>query len=144
MPRRLVFFVAFLIAGAPRFVVLAAGMPIPVILAVFMANGFAAGFLNPILGAIDYERIPRHMLGRVGAIGDALSWAGIPVGGVLAGVVVGATGLVPALLIGAIAYALVTNLTGLHPGWRAMSHQPAAAEPTRLDELEAEAVASGG
>jgi predicted MFS family arabinose efflux permease len=139
MPRRLVFFLAFLFAGAPRFVVLALGLPLPVIAAVFLCNGFASGFINPILGAIDYERIPRHMLGRVGAIGDALCWAGVPLGGLLAGAVVGAAGLVPALLVAGIAYALVTNLTGLRPEWRTMDRRPAEPEATTPADTEVEA-----
>ncbi|MGC0314286.1 MFS transporter [Kitasatospora acidiphila] len=136
LPRRLVFFLAFLFAGAPRFIALALGLPLPVIVVVFVCNGFSAGFINPILGAIDYERIPRHMLGRVGAIGDALGWAGIPLGGILAGFVVGAAGLVPALLIGGIAYALVTNLTGLRPEWRAMDRKPEVADEVSVPEDE--------
>ncbi|MCC9306464.1 MFS transporter [Kitasatospora sp. RB6PN24] len=140
LPRRPVFFLAFLFAGAPRFVAPALGLPLPAVVLVFLCNGFSAGFLNPILGAIEYERIPRHMLGRVGAIGDAVSWAGVPLGGILGGVVVGAVGLVPALLIGGTAYALVTNLTGLRPEWRAMNRR---SDESRTVEASGTAGASG-
>ncbi|MFI6180312.1 MFS transporter [Nonomuraea sp. NPDC051191] len=118
MPRRPVFFVAFLLAGPTRFLILAVDAPLWVMLAVFAVGGFAAGFLNPILGAISYERVPRHLLGRVNALRDSLAWAGIPLGGLVGGAAVVAAGLTPVLLAGGAAYALTTSLTGLRPEWR--------------------------
>ncbi|MDH6132187.1 MFS family permease [Kitasatospora sp. MAA4] len=118
--RRPVFFVGFLLAGAPRFLALALHAPLWAVLAVFLASGFGGGFLNPIIGAVVYERIPRRLLGRVGALGDALAWAGIPVGGLLAGLAVASFGLVPVLLAGGACYFVITNLTGLRPEWRMM------------------------
>lgn len=120
MPRRPVFFVGFLCAGAPRFVVLASGAPMWVVLAVFLVDGFGSGFLNPILGAIRYERVPRPLLGRVSALVASLAWAGIPLGGLIAGAAVTAFGLAPVLLAGGTAYFLTTTLTGLRPEWREM------------------------
>lgn len=118
LPRRTVFFLGFLVAGAPRFLVLAAGAPLWLVLAVFAAGGIGAGFLNPILGAVAYELVPRPLLGRVWALTDSLAWAGIPLGGLLAGVAVGAVGLVPSLLAAGAAYFLTTSLAGLRPEWR--------------------------
>ncbi|MFE1910244.1 MFS transporter [Streptomyces anandii] len=120
LPRRLVFFSGFLLAGAPRFLVLAAGAPMWAVLTVFAVGGFGGGFLNPVLGAILFERVPRRMLGRVNALGDSLAWAGIPLGGLIAGAAVASVGLVPVLLVGGVAYFLTTNLTGLRPEWREM------------------------
>jgi hypothetical protein len=60
------------------------------------------------------------MLGRVNALGDALAWAGIPLGGLIAGVAVAAAGRVPVLLASGAAYFLTTNVTGLRPEWREM------------------------
>ncbi|WP_373297979.1 MFS transporter [Streptomyces naganishii] len=120
LPRRLVVVTGFLLAGAPRFLVLAAGAPMWAVLAVFAVGGFGGGFLNPVLGAVLFERVPRRMLGRVNALGDSLAWAGIPLGGLMAGAAVAATGLVPVLLAGGAAYFLTTNLTGLRPEWREM------------------------
>ena len=64
------------------------------------------------------ERVPRRMLGRVNALGDSLAWAGIPLGGLLAGAAVTTAGLVPVLLTCGAAYFLTTNLAGLRPEWR--------------------------
>ncbi|WP_395293180.1 MFS transporter [Kitasatospora hibisci] len=120
LPRRSVFFAGFLLCGAPRFLVLALDAPMGVVLAVFAVGGFGAGFLNPILGAITFERVPRHLLGRVGALGDSLAWAGIPLGGLLAGSAAALTGLLPVLLAFGGLYLATTTLAGLRPEWREM------------------------
>ncbi|MYX16949.1 MFS transporter [Streptomyces sp. SID8374] len=120
MRRRVAFLGGFLLAGAPRFLVLAADAPLGVVLAVFAVSGFGAGFINPVLGAVLIERVPRRMLGRVNALGDSLSWSGIPLGGLLAGAAVTAVGLTPVLLVCGAAYFLTTNLAGLRPEWREM------------------------
>ncbi|WP_443078818.1 MFS transporter [Streptomyces sp. NBC_01497] len=129
MRRRPVFFAGFLLAGAPRFLVLALGSPLWGVLAVFAVAGFGAGFLNPILGAISFERVPRRLLGRVNALGNATAWAGIPLGGLAAGAAVAAFGLAPVLVAGGIAYFLTTNLAGLRPEWREMDRRRGRAAP---------------
>ncbi|WP_203598803.1 MFS transporter [Streptomyces sp. SID7909] len=126
LPRRLVVLGGFLLAGAPRFLVLASGAPLWGVLAVFAVSGFGAGFVNPVLGAVLVERVPRRMLGRVNALGDSLAWAGIPLGGLLVGAAVTATGLMPMLLTCGAAYFLTTSLTGLRPEWREMDRTRAA------------------
>ncbi|MFF4138879.1 MFS transporter [Streptomyces mirabilis] len=143
--RRMVFFTGFLLAGAPRFLILASDAPMGAVLAVFAVSGFGAGFLNPVLGAVLFERVPRRMLGRVNALGDSLAWAGIPLGGLIAGAAVASVGLAPVLLAGGAAYFLTTNLTGLRPEWHEMDRvsgrdaqerqpeetlQPASTNPT--------------
>lgn len=91
-----------------------------VVLAVFAVSGLGAGFLNPIIGAVFFERVPRPVLGRVNALGDSLAWSGIPLGGLIAGAAVAAVGLVPVLVACGVTYFLATNLTGLRPEWREM------------------------
>ncbi|MFI7341015.1 MFS transporter [Streptomyces sp. NPDC050085] len=118
--RRVVVLGGFLLAGAPRFLILAFDVPLGVVLAVFAVSGFGVGFVNPVLGAVQVERIPRRMLGRVNALGDALAWAGIPLGGLLAGAAVTTAGLVPVLVACGITYFLATTLAGLRPEWREM------------------------
>ncbi|MFJ2900536.1 MFS transporter [Streptomyces sp. NPDC087218] len=120
LPRRVVVLTGFLLAGAPRFLILAFDAPLGMMLAVFAVSGFGAGFVNPVLGAVLVERVPRRMLGRVNALGDSLAWAGIPLGGLLAGAAVTAVGLAPVLLACGAAYFLTTNLAGLRPEWREM------------------------
>ena len=63
MPRFRTYLVAFLVTGLPRFVVMAVDAPMWVVFAVVVVGGFASGFLNPILGAVFFERIPPHLVG---------------------------------------------------------------------------------
>lgn len=135
--RRLVFFAGFLLAGAPRFLILASDAPLGAVLAVFAVSGFGAGFLNPVIGAVLIERVPRPMLGRVSALGDSLAWAGIPLGGLIAGAVVSSAGLVPVLLVCGAAYFLTTNLVGLRPEWREMDRRTGRSAAPRHPEESA-------
>ncbi|MET8545980.1 MFS transporter [Kitasatospora sp. NPDC004799] len=127
LPRRTVFFTGFLLCGAPRFLVLALGAPMWLVLTVFAIGGFGSGFLNPILGAVLFERVPRHLLGRVHALGDSLAWAGIPLGGLVAGAAVALVGLIPSLLAAGALYFATTTLAGLRPEWREMDRLRARA-----------------
>lgn len=108
IPRRLAFTLSFLVCGAPRFVVLAFDLPLWMIVTAFAVSGIGAGFINPILGALFIERIPRHMLGRVDSLAGALGWAGMPLGGVLAGAAIAIIGLAPALLVAGALYFAAT------------------------------------
>lgn len=118
LPRYWTYLVAFLLGGVPRFVVLALGVPLTGVLAVAVVGGFAVGFINPILGAVIYERIPRALVGRVTALQNSLCWAGIPFGGLLGGALVAGVGLSPALLVVGAAYFLATMLPALQAQWR--------------------------
>lgn len=120
MPRRATYLACYLIAGLPRFAVLALDVPMEVVVVVFAISGFGAGFLNPILGAVIFERIPRPLVGRVSSMGSSLAWAGMPVGGLAGGALVAASGLIPALWVCGIAYFLATTLPGLQQEWREM------------------------
>lgn len=120
LPRFLTYLVAFLITGAPRFVVLAVDAPIWGVLAVAVSAGFASGFLNPILGAVLFERIPRPLVGRVTSLSTSLCWAGIPLGGVVGGVLVTTAGLAPALLVCGSAYLVATMAPAVRPQFREM------------------------
>jgi MFS family permease len=130
LPRRATYLISFLIAGAPRIAVLALDVPLWAVIAVWGAAGLGVGFINPILGAVFYERIPRPLLGRVAALGDTVAFAGIPLGGLAAGALVTAVGLGPTLALCAGVYLLATALPVLLPEWREMdTRRPAAAVP---------------
>ncbi|TDO68260.1 putative MFS family arabinose efflux permease [Kribbella sp. VKM Ac-2571] len=139
IPRKLVFTVAFLIAGAPRFVAMATDAPIWTLMAVYAVGGIGAGFINPVLGAIQLERIPSHLRGRVNSLSNAVCWTGVPLGGLVAGGAVAAIGLAPALLAGGAIYLIATMspvLIGRHEQWRATQGQTdppeTAADPDRV------------
>jgi len=118
LPRRAVFLGALLIAGGPRFLILGLDVPVSWVFVIIVISGFAEGFLNPVLGAAVLERIPREMLGRVGGIADAMAYAGIPFGGMLAGVLVGALGAPAVLLAGSALYFAVVLVNMLFPAWK--------------------------
>jgi MFS family permease len=128
MSRYLVYVVAFLVCGVPRFVVLALDAPWAVILAVAVAGGFAAGFLNPLLGAVLFERIPEPLMGRVTSMNIAMSWSLIPFGGLLGGVLVAGFGIAPALVAVGGAYLVTTMVPAFQPRWRELDRREAAVQ----------------
>ena len=81
-----------------------------------------------MLGAVEFERIPREMVGRVTALNSALCWSLMPLGGVLGGLLVSGIGLSPALLVVGFAYFAATMAPALIPSFRGMNRQAAPAE----------------
>ena len=128
LPRFQTYLVAFLVTGLPRFVLFAIGVPLWAILAMCVVGGVSSGFLNPVLGAVQFERIPRAMVGRVTALSSALCWSLMPFGGVLGGVLVSGIGLSPAFLVIGFAYFAATMSPALIPSFRGMNRQVAPAE----------------
>jgi len=128
LPRFQTYLVAFLITGLPRFVLFAIGVPLWAILAMCVIGGVSSGFLNPVLGAVQFERIPRPMVGRVTALTSALAWSLMPLGGVLGGVLVSGIGLSPAMLVIGFAYFAATMTPALIPSFRGMNRQVPATE----------------
>jgi MFS family permease len=129
--RHRVFAVAFLVAGGPRYLLLATGPSLELVLVVSLVCGLAAGALNPLLGAVQLERVEPAMRARVSGFVSAGAWAGMPAGSVLAGWAADRVGLAPVLVTVGTAYLLVT----LHPvfgrAWRGMDRSvaPAAGVP---------------
>ena len=129
IPRFRTYLAAYLITGVPRFVVLAVDAPLPVVLAVFVVGGFASGFLNPILGAVFFERIPLPLTGRISSLSTGVCYALMPLGGLLGGLLISGFGLSPALLIIGAAYFLATMAPAVLPSFREMDRRPADAQP---------------
>jgi MFS family permease len=120
LPRFWTYVVAYLVTGLPRFVLFAIGVPLWAILAMCVVGGCASGFLNPVLGAVEFERIPPALVGRVTALSSALCWSLMPLGGVLGGVLVSGVGLDPALLVVGVCYFAATMAPTLMPHFREM------------------------
>jgi len=123
LPRFATYLVAFLVTGLPRFVLFALGVPLWAILAMCVVGGCFSGFLNPVLGAVQFERIPRAMVGRVTSLSNALCWSLMPFGGLLGGVLVSRFGLDPAIVIVGLAYFVTTMAPALLPSFRGMNRQ---------------------
>ncbi|MFC6287216.1 MFS transporter [Nocardioides sp. GCM10027113] len=134
LPRHRTYLLAFLVGGAPRYVATAFDIPFAWVLAVAVVGGFAAGFINPVLGAVVFERIPAPLVGRVTSLSTSMAFALMPFGGLLGGGLIAAFGLPAAMLAVGAAYLAVTVLPALDARWREMDRRPAtttdAAEET--------------
>jgi predicted MFS family arabinose efflux permease len=123
VPRRVVFALCFVLAGGPSLVVPALGLSLPWMLASAALSGLAAGSINPILGAVELERIPEHMRARVFGLLGAGAWAGIPVGGLLAGLAADGVGVETTFTVVAVVYTVVTLTPLLGGSWRLMERR---------------------
>ncbi|MBT2529850.1 MFS transporter [Streptomyces sp. ISL-99] len=133
-PRRVVFTVAFLLCGLPRFVVAALVDGTAALAVTMAAGGLAAGMLNPILTTVTYERVPQELRSRVGGVSTAGCELTMPLGGLAAGLLVEEAGLVTALLVVGGAYFLATLSPVVFPSWRTMDDVTgnlSSSEPSR-------------
>jgi len=142
LPRRWTFAAAFLLTGAPRFLILVLPVPFGAVLAVWALSGLGAGAINPLLSAAEYDAIPRPLQARVLSTVGALAWAGIPFGALLAGALVNLTNLRTTLLIGAAFYLAATLDPFLRPSWALMNRSAAA--PAGTAPVTAPEVRAGG
>jgi MFS family permease len=136
LPRRLAFAVGFFGIGAPRFAVLGLDAPLWLVFAVLFVGGLGCGLINPILGAVQMERVPEQMRARVMSLINAACWCLIPLGGVLGGVLATKFGISAALLVCGAVYLAATTLPLIRPEWKQMNRKPAPC-PSQ-DAVEAE------
>jgi MFS family permease len=133
LPRRNTFLLAYSLVGFP-YLVLSLGPPLPVVLLAMFLMGCAVGPINPILMTIRQEVVPEHLRGRVFGAMVAASWAAIPLGQLLGGVLTESFG--PRPLAGGIGvcYLAITLSMWLNPAIRDMdlsrSGRSATAAPT--------------
>jgi MFS family permease len=132
MPRWALYTGGFLIVGGPRFALLAIHAPSVVIGVYGVVCGLAIAAVNPILSAVMYERIPAHLLARVGGLGTAIGYAGMPLGALLGGWL-GGYGVSFALFVTGGLYFAATLAPLCGRFWRQMDVRPASA--TREPEL---------
>ena len=126
LPRLPVYIIAYLLTGAPRYVAFAMDTPLTALILVLLAGGFASGFLNPILGAVMFERIPAALTGRVSALVNALCWTLMPLGGLAGGALIKWIGLPTTFACFGLAYLAVTLLPLAVRSFREFAHRPAA------------------
>jgi MFS family permease len=138
LPRRPTFAVSLLIGGAVRPLVLAAGVPFGAAIAVIAVSGVACGPINPLLNVVQFERIPVRLRARVlGAIA-AGQFAGMPLGGLLAGFLTASAGLTASLLTFAVIYVLAASPPFVSRSWK----QIGAAKPQPRTPVDAASAAS--
>jgi fatty-acyl-CoA synthase len=101
LPRRTSFLAGMLLSEVPLLLILLS-QNLSLVLAVAFISGLGASTANPILGAMQYERIPPELQNRVFGLVTAFCYAGLPLGGVLGGAAVAWLGLDRALLYGGL------------------------------------------
>jgi MFS family permease len=112
------FTAAYLIVGAPRFLV-AAGTASPLPLAVMMAaEGLACGVINPLVATVGFGIVPGPLRARVLAATTALSVSAAPLGTLAAGWLADSAGLTTALLSVGGVYLAATLCPAVFPVWR--------------------------
>jgi len=87
--------------------ILALTPPRAVVLAALLVMGLAAGLVNPTMSTVTQERVPAMLRGRVFGLLTATSFAAIPLGRGIAGVLAGSIGL--SWVYGSIAVAYVIS-----------------------------------
>lgn len=125
MPRHATYAIGFLLGGSPVFIALAVSSTLPPVLVVSVLSGLAGGALNPIIGAVAYERVPARLQARVLGAFRSSAWIGIPFGSLLGGTLTEGTGLVDALLVTGTAMLVTTLAPFVFPAWRGLSRTPA-------------------
>jgi MFS family permease len=124
MPRHLTYAVGFLLGGCPVFIALAFASALPPVMVVAALGGLAGGVLNPIIGAVTYERVPARLQASVLGAFRASAWIGIPFGALLGGALAQGAGLRAALLVTGTAMFLTTLAPFAFPSWRGMNRRP--------------------
>lgn len=130
LPRHATFVAAFMLAGM-QFWIYALQPPFLVLLVSTLVTSIGAGPLNPIISAVQFERIPVDMRGRViGAIG-AGAWLAIPLGLLLGGVWTDSFGTYPLLMALGVTYFLTTLSMAFIPAMKGMNREAVVPEAAR-------------
>ena len=126
------FSICFFIAGAPHILVMAVTSSLAAVAIALLTTGVLGAGINPILSSVVYERVPRHFQARVLGLLRATAWAGVPLGGLVGGLLVEGLGLTGALLLVGAVYLIVTAAPFVMPAWREMDNPRPAESGTSL------------
>ncbi len=130
--RRLTFIFAFIFV-ALRFWFMALLPGLPILLIGYAFVGLAAGVINPLLGVIEFERIPANMRARVFGVITAGVFLGMPLGGA-SGLLVDRLGLLPTMVILGAVYVAATVSLLFYPVVHEMDQRPVTSLQTKLAE----------
>jgi MFS family permease len=128
LPRRATFLSCFVLSPLLGFGALALRPSLATVVIAAVLAGVAAGPINPIYETVIQQQAPPHMLGRVFGTITALAYAGIPLGAILAGVLIEQIGLIQTIVGMGALYLLVTGSAWFLPVLRGIDAQP---EPPR-------------
>lgn len=133
LPRLIMYTACFMIGGLPRFVIFAVDTPVALIVIICAIGGFASGFINPIIGAVMFERIPKPLVGRATSLIGSGAWSLIPFGGLLGGLLITGFGLPVAMLAVGGAYLVATLSPALLPNFRGLGSRLTSTEVEQPD-----------
>jgi MFS family permease len=122
LPRHAVFVFGFVLTSL-RFFLYATYPPIWVAVVFVVISSMGAGPLNPIIGAVEFERIPKNMRGRVGGAIGAGAWSAMPLGMLLGGVLTENVGVRPMLIGLGIIYFITTLSMAFIPAMKEMNRK---------------------
>lgn len=130
LPRRATFVLSFVIAGGPRLLIVALGIPLPIALPLLFVLAIGTGSINPMLGVLQIERLPSTLRARVMGAITAVAWAAMPLGGLIGGLLASATGIRAALFICGTGYILTNLAPMIGRVWRGLERPSATALET--------------
>jgi MFS family permease len=122
LPRHAIFVGAFVFTGI-RFLVYLLFPSLAILLTATLIFSLGAGPLNPIIGAVEFERIPQNMRGRVFGTVTAGAWVAMPLGMLLGGFFTEKLGVVPMLIFLATAFFIVTISMAFIPAMKEMNRK---------------------
>jgi MFS family permease len=122
LPRHATFVSAFVLTGF-RFWVYALYPPVWVLIVVTLITSIGAGPLNPIIGAIQFERIPSHMRGRVFGAITAGAWIAMPLGMLLGGILTDRLGTFIMMIALATTFLITTLSMAFIPAMKEMNRK---------------------
>jgi len=118
LPRVSTLVAGFTLGGPSRFFFLAALPGVGPAIAGFTVAGLGIGVVNPILGTLQYERVPERLRARVFGAVSAGVLAGAPVGALLGAALVELIGLQETFLVFGTVYLACTLSPLWVPAWR--------------------------
>ncbi|MEY9952361.1 MFS transporter [Leifsonia sp. EB34] len=130
--RWLTFACCTLVASAPPFFAIAGWTSVAAVAAVFFVCGVFGGVPNPIIGAVQYERVPALLQTRVLGAMKASAYLGVPFGSLLGGLLAQGVGLTWACVGAGVVMLVATAAPLVFPVWRGLDRPDAAPGPPRL------------
>lgn len=127
LPRWLTFACCTLLASAPPFFAVAGWTSVVAVAAVFFVCGVFGGVPNPIIGAVQYERVPALLQTRVLGAMKASAYLGVPFGSLLGGLLAQGVGLTWACVAAGVVMLLATIAPLVFPVWRGLDRPLVAA-----------------
>ncbi|MBO1741872.1 MFS transporter [Leifsonia sp. TF02-11] len=120
LPRWITFALCTLLASAPPFFAVAGTDAVLPVAVVFFVCGVFGGVPNPIVGAVQFERVPPRLQTRVLGGMKASAYLGIPFGSLFGGLLAQAVGLAAACVAAGAVMLVVTIAPLVFPVWRGL------------------------